>query len=102
MVASLVIATALAAAGAYLLGGVPTGPLLAAARGVDLRSVGSGNIGATNVARALGRRLGFAVFAGDAIKGLLPTLVARLWLDLPPASVAVVGFAAFLGHLFPL
>jgi acyl phosphate:glycerol-3-phosphate acyltransferase len=86
---------------AYLLGSIPTGPLLAQARGVDLRAVGSGNIGAANATRALGKGLGVATFAGDALKGFAPTIVARL-LGFPPEAVAIVGFAAFFGHLYPL
>ena len=101
MVASLAIVSVVAAAAAYLLGSIPTGPLLAQARGVDLRSVGSGNIGAANATRALGKTLGIATFVGDALKGLLPTLVARL-LNFPTEAVAIVGFAAFFGHLYPI
>jgi glycerol-3-phosphate acyltransferase PlsY len=92
---------ALAATAAYLLGSIPTGPLVAQARGIDLRAVGSGNIGAANATRALGKPLGIAVFAGDALKGFAPALAARL-MGLPPAGVALIGFAAFLGHLFPI
>jgi acyl phosphate:glycerol-3-phosphate acyltransferase len=101
MVASLAIVSVVAAVAAYLLGSIPTGPLLAQARGVDLRSVGSGNIGAANATRALGKALGIATFVGDALKGLLPTLVARL-LNFPTEAVAIVGFAAFFGHLYPI
>ena len=101
MVASLAIVSVVAAVAAYLLGSIPTGPLLAQARGVDLRSVGSGNIGAANATRALGKTLGVATFVGDALKGLLPTLVARL-LNFPTEAVAIVGFAAFFGHLYPI
>jgi glycerol-3-phosphate acyltransferase PlsY len=101
MVASLAIVSVLAAVAAYLLGSIPTGPLLAQARGVDLRSVGSGNIGAANATRALGKVLGIATFVGDALKGFLPALVARL-LNFPTEAVAIVGFAAFFGHLYPI
>jgi acyl phosphate:glycerol-3-phosphate acyltransferase len=86
---------------AYLLGSIPTGPLLAQARGVDLRNVGSGNIGAANATRALGKVLGIATFVGDALKGFLPTFAAHL-LNFPPEAVAIVGFAAFFGHLYPI
>jgi glycerol-3-phosphate acyltransferase PlsY len=97
-----VLVTALAAAGAYLLGSVPSGPLLAAARGIDLRAIGSGNIGATNTTRALGRGAGIAVLLADLGKGLLPTLYARAVLGLTAREVACVGLAAFLGHLLPI
>ena len=67
---------ALTAAGAYLLGSIPTGLLLARRRGLDIREAGSGNIGATNVARTLGRKLGLVVLVLDAAKGAIPTLAA--------------------------
>jgi glycerol-3-phosphate acyltransferase PlsY len=95
------IVTALFAVGAYLVGSIPTGVLLAARRGVDLRSRGSGNIGAANATRTLGKALGVLTFVGDAAKGFLPTWGA-LHIGLPPTDVAIVGFAAFLGHLYPL
>ncbi len=60
----------------YLLGSIPTGYLWAKARGIDIRTVGSGNIGATNVMRALGKGPGITVLAIDALKGFLPVLLA--------------------------
>jgi glycerol-3-phosphate acyltransferase PlsY len=91
---------ALAVLGGYLLGSIPTGLLLARTRGVDIRGVGSGNIGATNVARTLGKRLGAVVLAFDALKGYGPTLAAlRL---LAPEVACAVGLAAILGHVFPV
>lgn len=86
--------------GAYLLGSVPTGLLLARAFGdVDIRTAGSGNIGATNVYRTLGKKLGLLTLVGDCLKGLLPVLAARM-LHLDPSWVAAVGLAAFLGHIY--
>ncbi|MBI2897976.1 MAG: glycerol-3-phosphate 1-O-acyltransferase PlsY [Deltaproteobacteria bacterium] len=85
----------------YLLGSIPTGVIVARARGIDLRKVGSGNIGATNVARALGRKMGVLVLLLDAIKGLVAVLVAsRLGTNGP--WLAGVGFAAVVGHIFPV
>src|SRR5262249_32567694 len=101
VVDSVVVVSALAATAAYLLGSIPTGPLLAQARGVDLRAVGSGNIGAANATRALGKALGVVTFLGDALKGFAPTYAA-VYLQFPTEAVAIVGFAAFFGHLFPL
>jgi glycerol-3-phosphate acyltransferase PlsY len=83
----------------YLLGSVPTGLLLGKALGVDIRTYGSGNIGATNVYRALGRRVGVITLLGDCLKGLVPVLAAR-WYGLPDIWVAAVGLAAFLGHIY--
>ena len=76
---------------------------MARARGVDLRSVGSGNIGATNVARALGRGWAIAVLIGDALKGFLPVFVGRHFLpQLSPEVVALAGLAAIVGHMFTI
>jgi glycerol-3-phosphate acyltransferase PlsY len=90
--------------GAFLLGGVPFGLLIAKAKGVDLRQVGSGNIGATNVARNLGMRWGLLTLLLDALKGLLPALAARLLLDAgAPHRELVIGatmLAAVVGHMF--
>jgi len=88
---------------AYLGGSIPTGLLLARARGVDLRAVGSGNIGATNVARAMGRGFAIAVLVGDALKGFLPVFIGRRWLtQLPPSAIAIAGLAAIVGHMFTI
>lgn len=86
-------------AGAYLLGSVPTGLLLAKLFGMDIRSAGSGNIGATNVYRTVGRSVGIMTLAGDCLKGLLPVLAAK-WFGLPDVWLAVTGCAAFLGHVY--
>jgi len=89
----------------YLLGSVPFGILVAKAfdRDVDLRKAGSGNIGATNVARTLGRGAGILTLALDAGKGVLALALARQFLD-PSAHhwFALVGGAVFLGHIFPV
>ncbi len=99
--------------GSYLLGSIPFGLLITKAHGKDLRSIGSGNIGATNVSRALGRKWAYLCFGLDVLKGLLPMLatlslarplstqspterVVLLWLWL------AVGCAAILGHIFPI
>jgi glycerol-3-phosphate acyltransferase PlsY len=85
---------------AYLLGSIPTGLLLAKAfGGVDIRSAGSGNIGATNVYRTMGRKMGIMTLLGDCLKGLLPVLLARYY-DLPYLWIAAIGTAAFIGHVY--
>src|SRR5262245_17914811 len=94
------MAPVFAIAASYLAGTIPTGLLVARARGVDIRSVGSGNIGATNVARALGKKLGALVLALDALKGFLPVALAAPHLSEP--WVALVGLAAIVGHIFPV
>ncbi len=92
---------ALAAALAYLLGSVPFGLVIARAMGLgDLRRIGSGNIGATNVLRTGHRGAAAATFLLDAAKGGVAVLAARAALAEDAAQAA--GLAAFLGHLFPV
>ncbi len=87
---------------AYLLGAVPFGLVVARrVAQVDVRQVGSGNIGATNVARAAGKKVAGLVLLLDALKGFVPTSLAALWL-MDPWWTALVGLAAFLGHCFPV
>jgi glycerol-3-phosphate acyltransferase PlsY len=85
----------------FLCGSIPFGVVFARLRGVDLRTVGSGNIGATNAARALGRRIGILVLLCDAAKATVPMLLARRWLPVDGWLVAAIGLGAFLGHLYP-
>jgi glycerol-3-phosphate acyltransferase PlsY len=86
---------------AYLLGSVPSGYLLGKLAGTDVRRVGSGNIGATNVARALGMVRGVLTLVADAAKGYLPVYLA-LRFGFSEFVVASTAIAAFLGHLYPL
>jgi glycerol-3-phosphate acyltransferase PlsY len=86
---------------AYLCGSIPIGLIVGRLAGVDPRSGGSGNIGATNVARLAGWTEGLLTLAGDAAKGAVPVLLSTsLGFDLWVAAAA--GMAAFLGHLYPL
>ena len=87
----------------YLCGSVPFGVLVTRWRtGQDVRQHGSGNIGATNVARVAGKGLGALVLVLDALKGALPVLAAvQLFPELPRLHVAVAA-GAFLGHVFPV
>jgi len=91
---------------AYLLGSVPFGVLIAGAHGKDLRGIGSGNIGATNVARALGKKWAYICFVLDCLKGLVPMLVANLIIrELTVGILSLwlaVGCAAIIGHIFPI
>jgi glycerol-3-phosphate acyltransferase PlsY len=102
------IAGALAILAAYLIGAIPFGYLIAhAVRGIDIRTVGSGNLGATNVGRVLGRRYFFIVLALDLAKGLLPTIglpwiVGRLTGAVPVDLPVWVALAAILGHTIPI
>ena len=88
-------------AGSYLLGSVSFGLLAARRAGLDLRGQGSGNIGATNAGRVLGKKTGRVVLALDAAKGALPALVARAALGPDDPWTAAVGVAAVVGHCYP-
>ncbi|MBS0239877.1 MAG: glycerol-3-phosphate 1-O-acyltransferase PlsY [Proteobacteria bacterium] len=85
----------------YLLGSIPFGLLLTRAAGLgDIRQIGSGNIGATNVLRTGNKGLAAATLLLDAAKGAVAVLVARYYLGETPAMLA--GLAAFIGHIFPV
>jgi glycerol-3-phosphate acyltransferase PlsY len=87
---------------AYLLGSIPFGYVVARyLYGMDIRAVGSGNIGATNVYRNLGWSAAVMTVVGDLGKGILPVALAR-WANIEPQWPAVVGLAAVVGHCFPL
>lgn len=86
---------------AYLLGSIPTGLLLGKAYGIDVRKEGSGNIGATNLYRTVGRKVGAMTLTGDCLKGLIPVLAVK-YSSLPPDFAAWIGLAAFCGHVFSL
>jgi glycerol-3-phosphate acyltransferase PlsY len=97
----------LIALGAYLLGSFPAGYVAGRCCGMDVRLHGSGNIGATNVMRLLGKKWGYAVFAIDFLKGWLPVFLAALWSDVarisPHSAPGVIAaLAALLGHSFPI
>lgn len=85
----------------YLVASVPTGPILATLYAdVDVTQQGSGNIGATNVNRVLGKRFGIATLVGDILKGFVPVLIAPYafeWSAFP----GIVALTAFIGHCWP-
>ena len=83
----------------YFAGGIPFGVILANLKGVDIREHGSGNIGATNVTRVLGPKLGAVVLVLDAAKGAVPVWFAIQQTG-DPGVVCLVGWAAILGHCF--
>lgn len=94
---------------AFLVGGIPFGYLVG--RGLlkdDIRKHGSGNIGATNVARVLGWKWGFVVLFLDALKGLLPTLATKLFLkdygseELVNLGAILAGISCIVGHMYPI
>ena len=91
----------------YLLGSIPWGLILTRLfTSINIRQVGSGNIGATNVGRMAGPKLGVLTLAGDILKGAFPVWLAvsmttpnEVWGDF---YIAIVAFAAFIGHLYPV
>jgi glycerol-3-phosphate acyltransferase PlsY len=92
---------------AYLSGATPFGYLAGKLKGIDIRQHGSGNIGATNAIRVLGKGIGIPVFILDLLKGLLPVLFAKHWLAQMPGAESLISWgavltalAAVLGHMF--
>lgn len=97
---SLVIALILLFPVAYMLGTFPSAQLIANARGVDITAAGSGNPGAANIGRTLGRKLGILVFLLDGLKGAISTAVGYAFAGYAGALTLV--FAAVIGHIFPV
>lgn len=95
----MVIGVVVLCLGAYLLGSINAALIVARSRGVDIRAVGSGNPGASNVFRILGKGPAAVVYAADFIKGLLPSLIG-VWTS-DPATAALAGSCAVLGHCYP-
>jgi glycerol-3-phosphate acyltransferase PlsY len=84
---------------AYLLGSIPFGLLIAKYNGIDLRSGGSGNIGATNALRLGGKLVGILTLFGDFAKGALAIYVAK---EVDPNLIGITAVAAVFGHIFPV
>jgi glycerol-3-phosphate acyltransferase PlsY len=85
----------------YLLGSIPFGLILTRSAGLgDIRAIGSGNIGATNVLRTGRRELAALTLLGDALKGTAAVLIAAWWFG--GTAPILAGFAAFVGHIFPI
>jgi len=90
---------------AYLVGAIPFGLILSLGSGVDIRTQGSGNIGATNVGRLLGRKLGILTLLADIAKGFLPMYAVALFLpetSLKELVVALCGAMTVIGHMYPV
>lgn len=85
----------------YLLGSIPAGYIVGRRAGLDIRKSGSGNIGATNVARVAGKGRGLVTLVADSAKGFVPAIIAQQ-LSFSHTAVAVIAAAAFLGHLYPV
>ena len=89
----------------YLVGAIPFGLVIGKVAGVDVRNQGSCNIGATNVSRLLGKKLGFVTLICDCLKGYLPMYITALLLPESETKVLIValtGVMAVIGHMFPI
>ena len=87
---------------AYLFGSIPTGVILSRFWGkIDIRNQGSGNIGATNVYRTLGKKLGVLTLLGDVFKGMIPVAIT-IWLLGSEGWISLTILSAFIGHIYPL
>ena len=87
----------------YLIGAIPCGVVLTRLTGAgDVRNSGSGNIGATNVYRTAGRKLGVLTLVGDIIKGIIPVVYAVVIAEMNTEQTAMIACATFLGHLYPV
>ena len=87
---------------AYLFGAIPFALIIGKLHGVDIRTVGSGNVGATNVTRAVGPVQGKICFVLDLLKGAIPVLAAQVLLPGMPGMAIAAGAVAILGHMFPV
>lgn len=95
---------ALACGISFLAGSIPTAFLFGKfLKGIDIRQFGSGNVGATNAARVLGKGAGVAVYAADFLKGFLPVILFSRMLEIAPSdfrAFSLIGFSSVLGHIF--
>jgi glycerol-3-phosphate acyltransferase PlsY len=103
MITSTPLALSLLVLAAYLLGAIPNGLFIARLKGVDLQKTGSGNIGATNVFRCVGKGWGVLAFVLDAVKGFVPAFFFPRVLDAAPPWLGLAcGVAAVAGHNWPV
>jgi len=87
----------------YLLGSIPSAYIITRAiKGTDIRQLGSGNVGALNTLRQIGRKAGIAVFLADAGKGVAAVAIAKWGLGVPELFLLLAGLAAVIGHVWPV
>lgn len=100
----MTVAAALCVVAAYVIGSFPTALLVGKANGIDLRTVGSGNLGATNVLRNIGWKAGLIVYITDMLKGVLPVVALPPLANVDKTSAwpVVFGIAAIIGHVRPV
>ena len=87
---------------AYLLGTFPSAVMVARSKGIDIHEVGSGNPGASNVARTMGTKWGVFVFFLDGLKGAIPAAVALMFTERPSPAAYAMTAAAVVGHMYPI
>ena len=87
---------------AYLLGTFPSAVMVARSKGLDIHEVGSGNPGASNVARTMGTKWGVFVFFLDGLKGAIPAAVALMFTERPSPAAYAMTAAAVVGHMYPI
>ncbi|MGB9822663.1 MULTISPECIES: glycerol-3-phosphate 1-O-acyltransferase PlsY [Thermodesulfovibrio] len=85
---------------AFLFGSIPWGYLIGKAKGIDLRKTGSGNIGATNVMRVIGKKQALITLLLDISKGFIPVLIFKIAITSDPVLLGMAGISAVLGHCF--
>lgn len=98
MAPSFVLALALV----FVLGSVPVGQIIARIKGLDLRKVGSGNIGATNALRAMGKAPAILTLLGDVMKGVAAIAAARYFFPGNQAMIGIIGISVIAGHIFSI
>lgn len=86
----------------FVLGSVPVGQIIARIKGIDLRKVGSGNIGATNALRAMGKTPAILTLLGDVIKGVAAVAAARHFFSDNQIMIGIIGIAVIAGHIFSI
>ena len=86
----------------YLIGSIPFGVIAGKLKKIDIRKIGSGNIGATNIYRTLGTAPAMAVFILDLLKGAFAVYIAQAMVPVSPAIIVVSGIAAIIGHMYPV
>ncbi len=96
----IILSTAALCLVGFALGGIPTSHIIALNKHIDLRKRGSGNLGATNLSRSLGPRLGILVGVLDILKGVLPPLVALAFFELSRTSLLFIGMMTIMGHIY--
>jgi len=99
----MIIKTIFAVVFAYLLGSIPTGFIFGKMKGIDIRKIGSGNVGATNALRILGTKIGIVTLLIDILKGFLAIYLGKIFVGEPSQIILIIlGISVILGHIFTI